>query len=247
MYSDIKFLCCAPEINIFYNNFTTVKKKKKILNRLSTLGSGDPKSSFQGKNFLCRRKIVHVSEKLNSKERRETLPQSKNVKSSLLAQQVKNPVLSLLWLWLKQWWEFKPWPENFPMLQKLWLSKLWRKYIEHNSNANFLRCTWGVLWKLILLFFFFFFDHVRSIWKLLGQRSNPRHSRDNLNPLYSWATSKVSYTMWSTNPGVFCFSGRVEIAFLLKVLPYYHLFFLIPKNIKKKIRKLKFSNNLNGK
>ena len=32
--------------------------------------------------------------------------------SSLVAQQVKEPVLSLLWLWLELWLRFNPWPGN---------------------------------------------------------------------------------------------------------------------------------------
>ena len=32
-----------------------------------------------------------------------------------MAQQVKDPVLSLLWLWLQLWHRFDPWPGNFCM------------------------------------------------------------------------------------------------------------------------------------
>ena len=41
----------------------------------------------------------------------------KNMKhwSSLVAHQVKDPVLSLLWLWLQLWCGFNPWPRNFYM------------------------------------------------------------------------------------------------------------------------------------
>ena len=34
-----------------------------------------------------------------------------------MAQQVKDPALSLLWLWLQLWRRFHPWPRNFCMLQ----------------------------------------------------------------------------------------------------------------------------------
>ena len=34
--------------------------------------------------------------------------------SSLLAQQVKDLVLSLLWLWLQPWRGFDPWPRELP-------------------------------------------------------------------------------------------------------------------------------------
>ena len=37
--------------------------------------------------------------------------------SSLVAQQVNGPVLSLLWLWLLMWQEFNPWLGNLYMLQ----------------------------------------------------------------------------------------------------------------------------------
>ena len=40
--------------------------------------------------------------------------------SSLVAQQVKDPALSLLWLWL--WHRFDPWPGNFLMPQ-VWPGK----------------------------------------------------------------------------------------------------------------------------
>ena len=39
------------------------------------------------------------------------------VKSSLLAQGVKDPALLLLSLWLQLWHGFSPWPGNFHMLQ----------------------------------------------------------------------------------------------------------------------------------
>ena len=32
-----------------------------------------------------------------------------------MAQQVKDPVLSLLWLWSRLWHRFDPWPKNFRM------------------------------------------------------------------------------------------------------------------------------------
>ena len=34
-----------------------------------------------------------------------------------MAQQVKDPVLSLLWFWLQPWLGFDPWPGNFHMLR----------------------------------------------------------------------------------------------------------------------------------
>ena len=34
-----------------------------------------------------------------------------------MAQKVKDPVLSLMWLWLQLWHGFSPWPANYPMLQ----------------------------------------------------------------------------------------------------------------------------------
>ena len=34
-----------------------------------------------------------------------------------MVQQFKDPVLSLLWLWLQLWHMFDPWPGKFPMLQ----------------------------------------------------------------------------------------------------------------------------------
>ena len=37
-------------------------------------------------------------------------------RSSLVAKQVKDPVLPLLWLWLQLWCRFDPWPRNFHML-----------------------------------------------------------------------------------------------------------------------------------
>ena len=40
-----------------------------------------------------------------------------NLWSSLVAQWAKDPVLSLLWLWLLLWHGFDPWPGNFCMLQ----------------------------------------------------------------------------------------------------------------------------------
>ena len=40
----------------------------------------------------------------------------RNVKRhSLAAHEVKEPVLSLLWLWLQLWHRFDPWPRNFHM------------------------------------------------------------------------------------------------------------------------------------
>ena len=40
-----------------------------------------------------------------------------NLGSSLVAQWVKDPALSLLWLWLQLWHGFDPWPRNFCMPQ----------------------------------------------------------------------------------------------------------------------------------
>ena len=37
-------------------------------------------------------------------------------KSSLVVQQIKDLVLSLLWLWLQLWHGFSPWLKNFCML-----------------------------------------------------------------------------------------------------------------------------------
>lgn len=37
---------------------------------------------------------------------------------SLMAQQVKDLVLSLLWLWLQLWYGFDPWPRNFSKPQE---------------------------------------------------------------------------------------------------------------------------------
>ena len=45
-----------------------------------------------------------------------------NLRSSLVAQCIKDQVLSLLWLSLQLWQEFHPWPENFLMLQ-MWPPK----------------------------------------------------------------------------------------------------------------------------
>ena len=36
-----------------------------------------------------------------------------------MAQWVKDPALSLLWLWLELWRGFDPWPRNFHMPQAL--------------------------------------------------------------------------------------------------------------------------------
>ena len=47
---------------------------------------------------------------------------SKEFRSSLVAQQVKDPALSLLWLWLLPWCRFNPWPGNFFMPQ-MWPPK----------------------------------------------------------------------------------------------------------------------------
>ena len=44
-------------------------------------------------------------------------PKSPGKRSSLMAQWVKDPVLSLLWLWLQQWRRFDPWRGNFNMPQ----------------------------------------------------------------------------------------------------------------------------------
>ena len=42
------------------------------------------------------------------------------IRHSLVAQWVKNPVLSLLWLWLQLWHRFDLWPRNFctPQVQQ---------------------------------------------------------------------------------------------------------------------------------
>ena len=38
------------------------------------------------------------------------------MRSPWVAQQVKDPALSLLWLWLLLWCEFDSWPRNFCMM-----------------------------------------------------------------------------------------------------------------------------------
>ena len=52
-----------------------------------------------------------------------------NPRSSLVAQWVKEPALSLPWLWLQLWHGFDPWPRNFCMLwiqpKKLIYRNLW--------------------------------------------------------------------------------------------------------------------------
>ena len=35
----------------------------------------------------------------------------------MVAQEVQDPAMSLLWFWLLLWAEFDPWPGNFLMLQ----------------------------------------------------------------------------------------------------------------------------------
>ena len=47
-------------------------------------------------------------------------------KSSCVDQQVKDPALSLLWLWLSQWQGFDLWPGSFRMLCT-WLKKKEKK------------------------------------------------------------------------------------------------------------------------
>ena len=43
---------------------------------------------------------------------RQNLDKTQGFQSSLVAQWVKDPVLSLLWLWLLLWCGFDPWPTN---------------------------------------------------------------------------------------------------------------------------------------
>ena len=45
-----------------------------------------------------------------------------------MTQWVKDPVLSLLWLWLLLWCKFHPWLRNFCMLQAAPIKKLNVKY-----------------------------------------------------------------------------------------------------------------------
>ena len=47
-----------------------------------------------------------------------------------MAQQVRNPLLSLWWLWLQLWHRFDPWLGNFYML---WA---WLKTKKHNNNKS---------------------------------------------------------------------------------------------------------------
>ena len=52
-----------------------------------------------------------------------------------MAQQVKDPALSLLWLWLQLWRWFDPWPGNFHMPQG-WQKKKKKKKKSRISLAS---------------------------------------------------------------------------------------------------------------
>ena len=52
---------------------------------------------------------------IRDKERQYLLIKEKKFWSSLLAQWIKDPVLSLQWLRLLLWYRFDPWPRNFCM------------------------------------------------------------------------------------------------------------------------------------
>ena len=59
-----------------------------------------------------------------------------------MAQQVKDPALSLLWLWLHLWLGVDPWPGNFHMLRmkpkKKKKKKLWEKCKQYREQLSIL-------------------------------------------------------------------------------------------------------------
>ena len=53
-----------------------------------------------------------------------------------MVQQVKDPVLSLLWLGLLLWYRFDPWPWNFCMLQ----ARPEKKNVQSKDHVGSLEC-----------------------------------------------------------------------------------------------------------
>ena len=53
-------------------------------------------------------------------------------------QQVKDVALSLLWLWLHLWLDFRPWPRNFHMLWAWPKQKIKSKGENSNNSKRYL-------------------------------------------------------------------------------------------------------------
>ena len=117
----------------------------------------------------------------------------------LVAQQVKDLVVSPLWLWLQLWYGFAPWPGNFHVPQK----RLKRKYVTliavldiepalHSWDKSFLAIMSNSFSNLAFFsFFFLLFRAAPAAYGSSQARSPIRATAASLRHSHSNARSEL--------------------------------------------------------